>query len=459
MIPNAIAFLVAPFMTALADRYESSQTYLFVCSLIIATILTMTMLLCQSFLLNVLLIFLISVARASLIPMLDARTIGSLSDSRRYGEIRLYGALSFGLLVLLTGWLIDKSNDEEISEQDEAEKDVYINGFKYVFYLHLALSLIGGIVVIFYPVFPSGSSELSGKSTKNIELTDFQDTGQNYERVNLSSPMYECDEVKHSNGDASNVNNESVHNKGVFEVMRELIRNHPDVISFIIIVFLSGLGDGVIDAFLFLRLKELGGSGKVMGIGRFVTCMAEIPMFQLSGYLQEKFGTYPLLAVTQLAFVVRFIFYATLTDPWYVIPCEALNGITFAVTWSVSCTYASSIAPEGATATIQSILDSLHWGLGSGSGALIGGIIYELVGSVNLFLLSALLSAISMFIACVAAITTDTTNDTKSFNSTEQMRKLAKGREDKGEKFQSSVGSISPMFTEISLSDSDTEIS
>ena len=82
--------------------------------------------------------------------MLDARTIGSLNDSRRYGEVRLYGALSFGLLVLLTGWLIDKSNNGsyEKNEQGETTEGVYINGFKYVFYLHFVLSLIGGLVGI-----------------------------------------------------------------------------------------------------------------------------------------------------------------------------------------------------------------------------------------------------------------------------------------------------------------------
>jgi len=46
--------------------------------------------------------------------------------------------------------------------------------------------------------------------------------------------------------------------------------------SFIVIVFLSGFGSGVIDSFLFIRLRELGGSGLVMGISRSITCAAEV---------------------------------------------------------------------------------------------------------------------------------------------------------------------------------------
>ena len=47
---------------------------------------------------------------------------------------------------------------------------------------------------------------------------------------------------------------------------------------FVLIVFLSGFGSGVIDAFLFIRIKELGGSGLVMGISRSITCAAEVSL-------------------------------------------------------------------------------------------------------------------------------------------------------------------------------------
>ena len=63
-----------------------------------------------------------------------------------------------------------------------------------------------------------------------------------------------------------------------------------------------------------------------------------------------------------------------------------------------------SLSTRCNVATVQAILDSIHWGLGSGVGALLGGVIYDSVGSVNLFLLSAALSFLSMCIACIASI-------------------------------------------------------
>ena len=71
-----------------------------------------------------------------------------------------------------------------------------------------------------------------------------------------------------------------------------------------------------------------------------------------------------MLTVTQAAFVVRFVYYVTLTKPWFVLPCEVLNGLTFALTWSVSCTYANEIAPANCQSIVQSILQGLHFGIG-----------------------------------------------------------------------------------------------
>lgn len=58
-------------------------------------------------------------------------------------------------------------------------------------------------------------------------------------------------------------------------------------------------------------------------------------------------GTWNMLAVTQLAFVMRFTYYSLLQNPWLIFPSEILHGLTFATTWSVSCAYANEISPPG----------------------------------------------------------------------------------------------------------------
>jgi hypothetical protein len=51
---------------------------------------------------------------------------------------------------------------------------------------------------------------------------------------------------------------------------------------------------------------------------------------------------------------------------------------------------------------MQSLLEGLHWGIGSGMGALIGGYAYDSFGAVSLFEASGVLSFCSMLLALLA---------------------------------------------------------
>ena len=106
------------------------------------------------------------------------------------------------------------------------------------------------------------------------------------------------------------------------------------VAIFFTILLCSGVGSGVIDGFLFLRLQSLGASGSLLGSARFIMCFAEIPCFRMAGALHQRLGAFLLLGCCQLAFVIRFLWYAFLVDPVWVLPAEILHGVTFAIVWS-----------------------------------------------------------------------------------------------------------------------------
>ncbi|CAN0526151.1 unnamed protein product, partial [Ectocarpus sp. 8 AP-2014] len=75
-------------------------------------------------------------------------------------------------------------------------------------------------------------------------------------------------------------------------------------------VGLSGMGAGVIDTFLFIRLEELGGSHVLCGLARLIMCIAEVPFFYLSGPLIRRVGVRGVIALTQVAYLTRFIYYS-----------------------------------------------------------------------------------------------------------------------------------------------------
>eukprot|EP01039_Chlorochromonas_danica_P004059 gene4059-4438_t len=357
MLPNICSFVMAPIFAAFGDAFDLHNEVV-ITALVYSTIATLAMLLPSTFLSTFLIVLAASTFRAPISPQVDAMVIHSLSDKTRYGEMRLWGAIGYGIFSFLGGAIT---------------QDHSLASFANIFYIHVGLFIV---TVYIY----------AGLLYKTVESATHDDP-KSEQKTNHTSE-----------------NSKTNNNSKVVTAMGNVIKEHPAVLIFSLIVFLSGVGSGVIDSFLFLRLKQLGGSGLVMGISRFITCAAEVPMFQIAGRLHQRYGTWKMLAVTQLAFVVRFSYYSSLRHPWAVLPCEMLHGLTFAVMWSVSCTYANRISPPDCHGTMQALLKGLHSGLGGGVGALIGGFVYDSYGAVWLFEMSGMLALCSLVLSIFACI-------------------------------------------------------
>lgn len=49
---------------------------------------------------------------------------------------------------------------------------------------------------------------------------------------------------------------------------------------------------------------------------------------------------------------LRFVIYATISNPWHGMPAEALRGMTFAGFWAASTCHVGVIAPPGLSTTM-----------------------------------------------------------------------------------------------------------
>jgi MFS family permease len=458
MIPNLAAFFVAPIFSILGDML-SAHYELMMISLVTSTVSTLCILIPRGFAALAGVVLITSILRAPLTPQIDALVISSLPDKTRYGEMRLWGAVSYGIMSLVGGIITADKSTESPDGSGSSNSEV-VHSFRYIFYLHALFFLLGGYMILTIvneqqAIDVLGEreenklkderrsqqletrNEKKNKSIKSFSkkedddsvllLTSKQDSSSTLthndeeeddeidlrrHQVSHSAFEIEVHTPQHKNtrpqannqttATAATTSHHSNSNKpqvSIFTALYRVLQEHPTVLVFSVVVFLSGFGSGVIEAFLFLRLKQLGGSGLVMGISRFITCAAEVPMFQVAGYLQKKYGVWTMMAVTQAAFVLRFVYYSLLTDPWAVLPCEVLHGLTFATLWSVSCSYANLISPPECHSTMQALLEGLHWGFGSGMGSLIGGFAYDRYGAVRLFEASACLSFLSFILS------------------------------------------------------------
>lgn len=82
----------------------------------------------------------------------------------------------------------------------------------------------------------------------------------------------------------------------------------------------------------------------------------ELPFFFVSGAILQRIGHIHAMSLVLLGFGVRFLLYSVLTNPWWVLPIELMQGLTFGVFYSTMASYASLVAPPGTEATLQVIM-------------------------------------------------------------------------------------------------------
>lgn len=123
-----------------------------------------------------------------------------------------------------------------------------------------------------------------------------------------------------------------------------------------------GLGTALIWNFLFIYLEQLDkafegcdSSIKTLeGLVMSIQCFGgELPFFFLSGWILKKIGHVNAMSLVLFGFGVRFILYSMLQNPWYILPIELMNGVTFGLFYATMASYASIVAPPGTEATMQ----------------------------------------------------------------------------------------------------------
>lgn len=61
------------------------------------------------------------------------------------------------------------------------------------------------------------------------------------------------------------------------------------------------------------------------------------------------------MTLVLFTFGIRLILYSILSNPWWVLPIEFMQGITFGIFYAAMATYANIVAPSGTAATLQVI--------------------------------------------------------------------------------------------------------
>jgi PPP family 3-phenylpropionic acid transporter len=365
-------FIVAPFWGILSDGMGDRFRILYF-TFLVSVVAQMLVAVRHDFYYLVVMVFVTAFFNAPVKSLIDSMVMDNLPDRRHYGRLRLWGQMGFGLGSSWVGILLSKSKG--VAEILPHHSFLYkcwqnLTGYNLLFFTYAALSIPTWMCL---------------KTFEGIEK-------EKQLTVSKKAPK------------------EGAH---IWQGLKLLVQN-ADALLFFFLVFVVGTSSGCIENFAYVRMREVGGSGKEMGLSRLVSSAAGAPMFWFSGPLTEKLGADRVLALSLLSYVARFFIYAFMRNPYHGLPAEALRGVTFAAFWSTSTIYAHRISPPGMSATMVRLkcfmilifnrtephmndpslqlmfLNAMYGGLGQSLGAIIGGKLQSKFGTVKTFVYSGI---------------------------------------------------------------------
>ncbi len=153
----------------------------------------------------------------------------------------------------------------------------------------------------------------------------------------------------------------------------------------LVAIFIQMMGRATAFGFLMLYLNDLQTSRAVMGLSVAVASFSDIPTYFFADRLMRRLGPRGMLYLAFAASLAVLLGYGFLRNPVALAWMQLLGGPSFSAMWVAGVHYARQAAPEGMGATTQALFGAVVWGLGSGTGNLLGGMVYDAWGGAVLF--------------------------------------------------------------------------
>ncbi|EJD75580.1 major facilitator superfamily transporter domain-containing protein 6 [Loa loa] len=328
----------------------------------------------QVFLLLLLLVILGEFFSSPSLALADSVTLTYVSDNpKQFGIIRLFGSFGWGLAMFIMGIGLDYSEtfrNHPCPTKNTTEKNYTLCFIAYSLFMLLQCLL-----------FRFGNEQRPDEAACTVIETRIDEIAP---AVAEKARVRQL-QLDHSEGNAQWI-----------PTIKALFRGHAAF--YLLAVTTIGFGAGIIFAFLFWHLQDFGGSPILFGFASVVNHGTEIAAHFYCFQLINKFGHIKLINICLLANVIRFFIISLLTNPWMVLPLQALQGLTLATTWASASSYISLIAPSQLKRTAQTLLMLLYHGIGKGFGSIIGGCIIKSAGTRLTFQIYSIIAVIILSI-------------------------------------------------------------
>lgn len=154
-----------------------------------------------------------------------------------------------------------------------------------------------------------------------------------------------------------------------------------EIVALFIACFIMGTAWGYIESFLFWLLQDLGASRSLMGITITVGGVAGLPLLVLSGPIIRRIGHANVLFIGFVFYAIRLLGYSLIYNPWLCLVFEAMESVTSSLSFTAAVTYAARLSSTTTDTSVQGLLGGIYYGVGKGSGSLIGGYLMKFFGT------------------------------------------------------------------------------
>ncbi|XP_055638815.1 major facilitator superfamily domain-containing protein 6 isoform X2 [Toxorhynchites rutilus septentrionalis] len=341
----------------------------------------------KAFFLLLLLVIIGEFFSAPAITLADSAVITLLGeDADRYGHQRMFGSSGWGLAMFFVGIALDHSTafPEHPCEPEKQEKN-YSICFA-TFSVLMGAALISATQITF-------KYDYSEPKEPQVEKVAQEPTREEQMQNQLAEQLQLPALATGNDPSATPAPQLGAQTKIFAQTTREMpewvtvLKQFKNIkcASFLFVAWFMGFGIGLIFTFLFWHLQDYGGSPTLFGVASVINHISEIFAYFFSFRLITQIGHVKVLCLGLVGNIIRFLYIANLTNPWWVLPFEFMQGITHAAVWAACCSYIAHNTPQHLRSSAQGVLQGLHHGLGRGCGAVIGGIFVNYYGTTKTF--------------------------------------------------------------------------
>jgi len=162
-------------------------------------------------------------------------------------------------------------------------------------------------------------------------------------------------------------------------------RAAPSFWRFLVAALLVWTGFNAAWNFFALKIASEGGGAFLVGLGTALGGLCEVPMMRVSSRLQRRWGLRRVYCLGCLIYALGFLLWGLVDQPTIVSLLTVFEGMGFSLLFTTSVVVVGRLLPSSLYSTGQSMVQTVGLGVAPILGAGIGGVVFQNLGPLTLY--------------------------------------------------------------------------